>query len=696
MADDTTDNEGGLDAARDALNTAQVVSLDAARAPKNKRKPKAEKSDSAAKKKDKDTVPSPDLDDDPGAPLGEDIPRSAQQWRPPVRDRETGLPEGCPVLPLGLSGDTSYYLDAVRQLRELEAKSHGRLQLLHLFGQQLQLVYRYWPRFDKYGGLVGWRPEKGAEHLMAACARKGVWNPFERVRGAGAWRGLGGELILHCGDGVWIGPSHAQHARALAAADKLGSVDDRIAYLTRELAGEWIAPGAHERFVYPASAALARPGIDPERLGKRFAKTAPGAALLDILRSWNWKRGDTDARLMLGWIVAAMLGGALHWRPMAWLTGGAGTGKSTLQALLKMLFGEEGIVPAADSTAAGIWQQLAYRSVPVALDEMEAEQDNRKNLSVVKLARLAASGGQMMRGGADHAGVSFTLRSCFFFSSIDIPPLLPQDRTRLAILELNKLHAGAVPPELDTVEVDALGRALRHRVVEHWHRFDETLDVYRAALIREGHSARGADQFGTLLACADLALEPNEIPHADAADEWATKLSSATLAEISDLAGAERGALNHFLSWRADGWSQGTKPMMGELVQWAIEDTKPGMLVGEVTELTERNQNARKLLQRYGARIEEVDGIAYLAIANRHAGLSTVFRETKWNTPAGETGVWVQSLTKIAGARPSEKALWFGATAKAVLIPVSACVERQLDAKTTSPHGGEAADAAST
>jgi len=695
MADDTNDNEGGLDAAKEAIENAKVVDFDAARSTQKKSKPKAEKAESGAKKSAKEKPPVPDLDHDPNAPPSDDdVPRFASEWRRPRLDRDTGLPEGCPVLPLGLSGDTSYYLDAIRQLRSLEAKSHGRLQLLHLFGARQQLVYRYWPRWDKEGALSGWRPEKGAEHLMSACARKGVWNPFERVRGAGAWRGLGGELILHCGDGVWIGPSAAQHARALEAADKL-RVEDRIGYLTRELAGLWIQPGAHDRFVYPASAALARPGIDPEKLGKRFAKTAPGVALFDILKSWNWKRGETDARLMLGWIVAAMLGGALHWRPMAWLTGGAGTGKSTLQALLKMLFGEEGIVPAADSTAAGIWQQLAYRSVPVALDEMEAEQDNRKNLSVVKLARLAASGGQMMRGGADHAGVSFTLRSCFFFSSIDIPPLMPQDRTRLAILELNKLHAKAVPPALDAGEIDALGRALRHRVVEHWHRFDDTLEAYRAALIAEKHSARGADQFGTLLACADLALEPNEIPHADAAAEWALKLSASSLAEISDLAAGERGALNHFLSWRADGWSQGTKPMLGELVEWAIKPPTADMVVGEERHWSEENTNARKLLQRYGARIEEVDGITYLAIANRHAGLSTIFRDTKWNTPSGETGVWVQSLTKLPNARPSEKALWFGATAKAVLIPVSACVERQLDAKPASPHGGEAAAAAS-
>jgi hypothetical protein len=701
VTDDKIEPSGpNLDAARAMIDGAEVVKLEDV-----KRAGKAEASKESAPRDERPNDPSrggrrssragKKSELDPDLPGDDDeVPKFLKEWKPPPIDRETGLPEDCPVLPLGISGDASYYLDAERQLRSLEGKSHGRLQILHLFGRRLALVYRYWPRF-KDGVMTGWRPERGAEHLMAAAARKGVWNPFERVRGAGAWRGLGGELILHCGDAVWIGPTAAQQRRARDGADKLRP-EDRAGYLARELAGEWIAPGANARYVYPASAALARPGLDPEKLGKKFARRSPGHALLETLGTWNWKRGDLDARLALGWICAAMLGGALHWRPMVWLTGGAGTGKSTLQALLKMLFGEEGIVPAADSTAAGIWQQLAYRTVPVALDEMEAEQDNRRNLSVVKLARLAASGGQMMRGGSDHTGVSFTLRSCFFFSSIDIPPLLPQDRTRLAILELGRLRAGAPPPELDPGEIDALGRALRQRLVDHWHRFDDTLEAYRQALIADGHSARGADQFGTLLAAADLALSPNEAPVADAIAEWTDALSPVSLAELSDLGASERAPLNHLLSWRVDGWSGGIKPMVGELVAWAVDEGKSVTLYDEEVDWGVRKENARKLLARHGLKIEEADDAVYVAIANRHAGLASIFKETKWNTPAGETGVWVQSLAKIDGAKPSGKTLWIGAPVKATLIPVHACVERQLDAQDASQQGGEAAGAAAT
>ena len=113
-----------------------------------------------------------------------------------------------------------------------------------------------------------------------------------------------------------------------------------------------------------------------------------------------------------------MLGGALEWRPMVWVAGDKGTGKSTLQKVVKGVFGRGGLIPAVDASAAGLWQSLGHSSLPVALDEVESEEDNRRNNNLLKLARVAASGGQMLRGGSDHKQASFTVRSCFLFSSI--------------------------------------------------------------------------------------------------------------------------------------------------------------------------------------------------------------------------------------------------------------------------------------
>ena len=71
---------------------------------------------------------------------------------------------------------------------------------------------------------------------MAAAAHKGVWDAFERERGPGAWLDDDGELMLHCGDGVWRS----------RVADGPG-------------AGAWLAPGEHGRYVYPASSPRPKP-----------------------------------------------------------------------------------------------------------------------------------------------------------------------------------------------------------------------------------------------------------------------------------------------------------------------------------------------------------------------------------------------------------------------------------------------------
>jgi hypothetical protein len=84
-----------------------------------------------------------------------------------------------------------------------------------------------------------------------------------------------------------------------------------------------------------------------------------------------------------------------------------------------------------------------------------------------------------------------------------------------------------------------------------------------------------------------------------------------------------------------------------------------------------------------------------VAVANAHPILSSVYRATRWNTPSGsEESVWAQALMRIRGARPSGKALWFGLTARATLIPVSVAIEPQLGAdfarNDTSAADGEA------
>jgi hypothetical protein len=130
-----------------------------------------------------------------------------------------------------------------------------------------------------------------------------------------------------------------------------------------------------------------------------------------------------------------------------------------------------------------------------------------------------------------HWPVSFTVRSSFAFLSINMPPLLSQDRSRLAMLELYDRPCDValdVPALL--AEARRLGPRLRRRLVDEWPRYPTTLQAYRAAPVALGHSPRAADQFDTLLARADLVLH-NGQPDADFVSKVCAQLAPSDMAE---------------------------------------------------------------------------------------------------------------------------------------------------------------------
>ncbi|MDR3418678.1 MAG: hypothetical protein P4L83_21100 [Nevskia sp.] len=548
---------------------------------------------------------------------------------PDTPEAENGLPPGCPVLPLGKFGEFRFYLDADKQLVALPAEKHGRLNLLGLFGAHRTLPYEYWPRMDKDGATVGWRPELAAEEMMAACSRKGIWDPAERERGRGAWRGPHGELILHVGNQVQIypaGPDPWTHRQILA-------------------------PGVLDRYVYPAgeTAGLAAdvPGMEPAQ------------TVLDALGSWEWRRGELDAVLLLGWIGAAMIGGALDWRPVVWVTGSKGTGKSTLQERLRLLF-DDTLVQLADTSEAYVRQRLRHQTLPVLVDELEAEEDNRRAMGVVKLARIAASGGRIGRGGADHQGVEFTLRSAFMFSSILVPPLLGQDRSRIAILDLKELTAGAQMPLVADETWRQLGAQLRRRMVDGWPRWRTTLEWYRGRLQQGGHTARGADQFGTLLAAADLLLYSNA-PERDM-DGWVDKLSARTTAEVEEDVSDQDRCLQHLLTQSVDPYRNGGRKSVAEWVRQAA-----GKTVGADV------REANGALGTYGLHVDLK--LKVLVVADYHQGLAALYAQSQWQSRSGAVGVWVQALRRLPGAERARKVYWFaGAVGRGTALPLDVVV----------------------
>lgn len=558
------------------------------------------------------------------------------------------LPPGCPVVPLGTNGKTCYYLDELGQLQDLAWKEHSRLNIEGLFGRRVELVKTFWGKTDEKGRVKGWRPEDAAQQLKAAAAYQGVWTPTERVRGAGAWMGADGELILHLGNEIGVFPAEAGG---------------------RE---RWEDPGVFDGFVYPCRPAILHPAKAPE------PAQGAGAEILAVLRSWQWARPEVDPFLMLGHVIAGVLGGALKWRPLIWVTGGKGTGKSTLHEFVRGIC--PSIISTSDASSAGVWQKVGYDSRPVAIDEAESDEDNRRLNNLLALARQAASGGVVLRGGSDHQGHEFTARSTFMFSSIGMPPLLGQDLSRMAILELRKLPAGAKAPKFTARQLEDLGKRLLRRIVDGWPRFADTLAAYREAMEEGGHTARGADVFGTLLACMDLALY-DRIPDPDALAGWTQALKARDLAELAGDMAVENSCLLHLLTKRIEAYKGGQTHTVGEWIKVASGLHATGD--GDMEKRLEA-QGANEVLRTFGMEVRAApldqetrrpkwEGL-FLWVAYRHTSLATIFDRTQWQGRPGATGGWVQHLSWLPGTH-TRISFWCGAQDKAVLIPLDHCLK---------------------
>lgn len=575
--------------------------------------------------------------------LQNDAPELAPPDAPPPGENPSYLPADCPVQALGVSGQKNHYLDALGQLQALGWRDHSNMILRGLFGEQVSFLLDNWPRKqqNKETGewkVIGYKPEEAGTALMQECARKGVWKPEEKVRGAGAWKGEDGELVLHTGRKLLVVPASG---------------------------GKWYEAktGVVGDFVYPTAPQGLLPAPKPE---PGSAATGAGAIVLDAVSRWFWTRPDLDPHLVLGWICSSMLGGALPWRALLWTTGGFNTGKSTLQEFIKKIEGPNGILQTSDPTAAGIRQVLKHDSRPIAIDEAEADEDNRKMNALVKSARDAATGALSIRGGSDHEASFFTLRSCFLFSSILIPPLLPQDMSRMVILNLNPLQKGSTPPKFTDRQLADLGSRLLRRMVDGWPRLAETLETFRAMLAGLGFGARGQDVYGSLLACADLALHDSP-PDADSLAEWARKMKD-LLPRAGEVADDAQSCFEHLMSVSVEAPRDRERMQLGGWVARAANLPVAGKIDDPQTERTRCN----KILMNHGLKVVDQDGKCFIAVASRHTGLARLFDNTQWMAKPGADGVWKQSLERLAereGGRTGVN-VWFSPSLRSTLLPV--------------------------
>ena len=526
---------------------------------------------------------------------------------------------------LGFDADGYYYQpQGTGQVVRLSRSSHTGTNLVAL------APLCYWE--STYYGKSGPNWVAAASDLFQQQAAVGVYAP-DRIRGRGAWWDRE-QSVLHLGDRLVVDG----HERP---------VTSRI---------------PNSPYLYQRLSSLQGPaGVDP-------LSDADAYILAELAERFHWEV-PASGLLLAGWVTLAPICGALPWRPHAWLTAAAGSGKSAiLDRYVTPLLGDLGLIVSGNTTEPGIRQALRADARPVVFDEAESNEraDQLRMQAILGLARVASSESKAhtLKGTPEGDTQRFMIRSMFLMSSIATSLKQGADKSRFAQLtlrnptELPKVeriqHWEALDRDLDRHISDEIGRRLQARTIRLIPTIRASIRVFTRVAAERFDSQRLGDQYGTLLAGA-WSLQSSEI----ATDQQAMALidqnnwepySQAT--EIPDERRCIQRILQHQVRVEAD---KVITRSIGELVEIALHRQHDIHITPDLAHAT---------LGRNGIRAESDTVI----ISNNAEAIAAILRDTSWSN------CWSTVLTRLPGATRAGVTYFRGAGAsgRAVKVPLDA------------------------
>lgn len=414
----------------------------------------------------------------------------------------------------------------------------------------------------------------------------------------------------------------------------------------------------------------------------------------ELCNMFSWEY-PVSGNLLAGWLMIAPICGALPWRPHIYITGMAGTGKSTIHDnLLARTLGNCSVVTLGDSTKAGLAQSTMVDALPIIFDEIENDSkiDEMRNDTVLRMARYSSSSqkGKTLKGRADQSGAEgYVSRSCFCFSSITPSVKHYADYSRITLLPLMVDHSATKEVAVqhyekitsmisDIMGDDTNNMKFSERFVTYANRNVLTIiESYKilkkkAQLTLPGFSARIADQVGMLLAGywaygSDKVISEQEAETILTAYNWDDLIPSKKLENQSVLVSK---LMQHKL-WMMNEASQKKYP---RTLASVIDYVTYSSITQHKDEVYYDRKYAQDILQDMGIRIEIDSGRTYVAIANSSNTLAHILQGTQW------AANWNGSLRAINGAFSPKSAKWFGSaigSQRCTYVPIEVFVSSE-------------------
>jgi putative DNA primase/helicase len=527
-----------------------------------------------------------------------------------------------------LSGIYHYYSRGEQAVVSLASGSHGQKSLYRL------AKHAHWVAHYPVTKVNDFDDNAAASALMASCQKAGIFN-IHRIRGRGVWLDRSDDkasLIIHYGDKVTI---------------------DGKEYLP------YLTPG---KYVYELAEALGFPECDP--LSDERSKIFP-----DLIKDLKWETPE-QAIWFTGWLVCALIGGALPWRPHIWLTGGAQSGKSTLSAIIKKILRNNCLYVKSVSTEAGIRQTLKADCISVVMDEAEREDSTSHSRiqSILTLARQASSDddSRIVKGTPTGTALNFQIRSPFCLSSINSALVQTADKTRFANLELLSAKLSGDDYILWKEKIDALlvqkwVQSLYQRIFSMVPVIVKNALTFARAIEAKTGDRRLGDQYGALLAGHKSLYEIKEYSRDDA--KWMIDVIDFNLEkETANGINDQHSLLNK---------------IMQHVMRVPKDKGFEELSIAEMCDRVHRNRDTygecKSLLGNIGIKVIE----NYIAIANDNDNLAEILKGSRW--PHN----WQQTLKRLKFATPSAKPIYFspGCKPRATILPVGEVIFEEEETK---------------
>lgn len=566
----------------------------------------------------------------PAAPLeGEVIPRDKGTESPPPPeddDDERALPSGNnPFFEvLGYDHELYYIFNKIKS----QLMVYDRSQFTESAFAELAPTGVFWQRHFK-GGKKGSFDKIAAFEFVIHCAHeRGIYDP-DRARGRGAWFD-NGRIVYH-------------HGSYLTVDSKTTNVSD-----------------LKTNYIYEMQRAL------PDLQAVEPLTRAEGDELVFLAGDFRWTRPVSGA-LLCGWMMLAPICGALRWRPHVWITGGAGSGKSTiLNEFVNPLLFHHNLFAQGNTTEAGLRQKLRTDALPIIFEESEQneEKDRLRIQHVLSLIRQSSteSIARVYKGTVAGQSMEFLIRSMFCLASIQVGMKQQADLERVTTLALKskKDDSPDAGPEWEALrdrlhamvtQKPMIGARFVKRSMTMIPIIRENIHVFSTAANKFFGSAREGDQYGALLAGYWSMYRDD----AATLDEARSVINSYTWEEHRDVSDSDEGqaALSALMGSRLRA-SKNLEFTIFELLSAACGTPVQGVEIDRI--------EANALLRRYGMIVKD----GRVLLSNLSVELQKIMDRTNFGAD------WKGVLVRVAGAdrNDNKTATFNGVSSKCIRLPI--------------------------